>query len=123
MKNFNIIERLKSFNYAANGITTMLKSQQNSWIHAVATVVVCILGFSFGFTSSEWCWIILAMVAVWMAEAFNTALEFLADAASPQFHPLIGKAKDVAAGAVLITAIGAVLIGILIIGPYILIHL
>ena len=56
-------------------------------------------------------------MAVWTAEALNTALELLADVASPEFHPLVEKAKDVAAGAVLISAIGSVIIGLLVLGP------
>jgi diacylglycerol kinase (ATP) len=71
-------------------------------------------------TKSEWCWIILAIVVVWTAEALNTALEFLTDAASPDYHPLVQKAKDVAAGAVLISAVGAAVIGLIILGPYLL---
>ena len=59
-------------------------------------------------------------MAVWTAEALNTAFEFLADAASPNFHPLVKKAKDVAAGAVLISAIGAVVIGVLVLGPHVM---
>ena len=98
----------------------MLKSQHNAWIHALATIIVFALGLSFGLTTFEWCWIVLSIMAVWTAEALNTAFEFLADAASPSYHPLIGKAKDVAAGAVLISAIGSAVIGLLIIGPYIL---
>jgi diacylglycerol kinase len=119
MKKFRISDRIKSLKYAGIGILVILKSQHNAWIHVLATAIVCILGITFGLTKAEWCWIILAIVAVWTAEAFNTALEFLADAAAPQFNPLIGKAKDVAAGAVFITAIGAVILGILIIGPYV----
>ncbi len=98
----------------------MLVSQHNAWIHALVTVLVCLTGFYFGFTKSEWCWIILAIVTVWTAEALNTAFEFILNVASPEFHPLAEKAKDVAAGAVLVSAIGAALIGLLIIGPYIL---
>lgn len=98
----------------------MLQSQQNAWIHAAATALVCGAGFYFQFTKFEWCWIVLAIVAVWTAEAFNTAFEFLADKISTEYHPLIGKAKDVAAGAVLITAIGAAIVGVIIIGPYFL---
>ena len=71
-------------------------------------------------TRAEWCWIILAIVSVWTAEALNTAFEFLTDVASPEFHPMAEKAKDVAAGAVLITAIGSVLIGLVVFGPYLL---
>lgn len=96
----------------------MILSQQNAWIHAFATVVVVSFGINLGLTKSEWCWIILAAISVWTAEALNTAFEFLTDVASPEFHPLAAKAKDVAAGAVLITAIGSVLIGILIFSPY-----
>ena len=96
----------------------MLASQQNAWIHAIATVAVTVAGFYFGLARSEWCWVTLAIVAVWTAEAFNTAIEFLTDVASPEFHPLAGKAKDVAAGAVLISAIGAAVIGAIIFSPY-----
>lgn len=100
----------------------MLKSQQNAWIHAFATVTVVIAGFILNISSGEWCWLVLAIMAVWMAEALNTAFEFLADVASPEFHPLVKKAKDVAAGAVLISAIGAIVIGIIVFGPYVLSH-
>ena len=68
----------------------------------------------------EWCWIVLAIMAVWTTEALNTALELLADVASPEFHPLVEKAKDVAAGGVLISALGSVVIGLLVIGPHLL---
>ncbi len=71
----------------------------------------------FQLSRTEWCIIVLAVVAVWTAEALNTAFEFLTDVASPEFHPLAGKAKDVAAGAVLLAAIGAVIIGLFIFGP------
>jgi diacylglycerol kinase (ATP) len=63
---------------------------------------------------------VIAIMAVWTAEALNTAFEFLADVASPEFHPLVEKAKDVAAGAVLISAGGSVVIALLILGPYFL---
>jgi diacylglycerol kinase (ATP) len=97
----------------------MLASQQNAWIHAATTVAVVALGFVLGISTAEWCWIVLAVVAVWTAEALNTAFEFLTDVASPEFHPLAGKAKDVAAGAVLISAGGSVVIGLLVFGPHI----
>ena len=109
--------RLRSFRCAGRGLVLMLASQHNAWIHAVATVVVVGAGLLWRIAPAEWCAIVLAVVAVWMAEGLNTALEFLADAASPAFHPLIGKAKDVAAGAVLLAAMGAVVIGLLVFGP------
>ncbi len=82
-------------------------------------MLVVVAGFFFGVTAADWCWIVLAISIVWTAEALNTAFEFLADAASPEFHPLIRDAKDVAAGAVLITAIAAAVIGGLIFWPHV----
>ena len=110
--------RVKSIFYAVNGITLMLKSQQNARIHAAFTVAVIALGFCFKLSNCEWCVIILAIAAVWAAEAFNTAIEALVDVASPEIHPLAGKAKDVAAGAVLISAIGSAIVGLIIFCPY-----
>ncbi len=109
--------RLRSVRCALAGIGVMLRSQHNAWLHAVATVAVVTLGLALGLTASEWCWIVLAVVAVWTAEALNTAFEFLTDVASPGFHPIAGKAKDVAAGAVLIAAAGALTIAALVFGP------
>jgi len=119
-KPFEFIKRIQSFKFAFDGIWTMLKSQHNAWIHACITAAVVVAGVVFGVSPSEWCWLVLAIMAVWTAEALNTALEFLADAASPEFHPLVKHSKDVAAGAVLISAIGSVIIGILVLGPHIL---
>lgn len=110
--------RIGSFVYAFTGIWTMLKSQHNAWIHATATATVIALGLFFRIAPGEWCWLVLAMMAVWVAEALNTAFELLADVASPEFHPLVKQAKDVAAGAVLIAAIGSTVIGLLVLGPY-----
>jgi len=117
-KSFSIVSRIRSLRYALRGTRIMLRSQHNAWIHALFTIAVCLAGLFFGLTKAEWCLIILAILAVWAAEALNTALEFLADAAAPDYHPLVGKAKDVAAGAVLLAALGSVVIGILVIGPY-----
>ncbi len=83
----------------------------------MATILVVSAGLYFHLTAAEWCWIVLAITSVWTAEAFNTAFELLADATTKDFHPLIGRAKDVAAGAVLLTAIGASTIGLIIFWP------
>ncbi|MBN1268965.1 MAG: diacylglycerol kinase family protein [Kiritimatiellae bacterium] len=112
--------RIRSFKYAFCGIWAMIRSQHNAWIHAAATVVVVAAGLAWGIEKQEWLWIILAIVSVWTAEALNTAFEFLADATSPAYHPLVGKAKDVAAAAVLIAAMGSVAIGVLVLGPYLI---
>lgn len=115
---FTVRGRLHSFRHAAYGLGLMLKSQHNAWLHAFASFCVLVVGGLFRLSDGEWCWIILAIMAVWTAEALNTALEFLADAASPEFHPLVKNAKDVAAGGVLISAIGSVVIGLLVLGPH-----
>lgn len=118
--NFSFYDRLRSMKFAFKGILTMLRHEHNAWIHALATIVVSCAGFYFQLTIQEWLWIVVAVVFVWLAETLNTALEFLADVAVPDFHPMIEKAKDVSAGAVLIACIGAVIIAILIFGPYII---
>jgi len=116
---FTVSGRLRSLYNAIHGMALMLRSQHNAWLHAFASFCVLTLGALFGLSHDEWCWIILAIIAVWTAEALNTALEFLADAAKPEFHPLVKDAKDVAAGGVLISAIGSVAIGLMIFGPHI----
>ena len=117
---FELTDRIRSVKFAIEGIWTMLKSQHNAWLHACATVAVIVAGLLLGVSAGEWCWLVLATMAVWTAEALNTAFEFLADVASPDFHPLVKKAKDVAAGAVLISAVGAAIIALLVLGPHVL---
>ena len=97
----------------------MLRTQPNAWIHALATVAVVAAGLALGITRLEWCALVLALLAVWVAEALNTALELLTDLASPAFHPLAGRVKDVAAGAVLLAALGAIVVGVIVLGPYV----
>lgn len=115
---FEFTGRIRSFKYAFRGIGTMIRTQHNAWIHAIATLVVVLAGLFWGIGRQEWNWIILAIVSVWTAEALNTAFEFLVDVTNPTFHPLVRKAKDVAAGAVLIAAVGSIIIGVLTFGPY-----
>ncbi len=117
---FSITGRIKSFRYAIQGIILMVKSQHNAWLHATASFLVLVAAAFFHLSSGEWCWMVIAIMTVWTAEALNTAFEFLADVASPEFHPLVEKAKDVAAGAVLISSCGSVVIALLILGPYVL---
>jgi diacylglycerol kinase (ATP) len=111
--------RLRSVKFAVRGVVIMLKTQHNAWLHATATILVLVGGFVIGLSVSEWCWIALAITSVWTAEALNTAFEFLTDVASPDFHPIAEKAKDVAAGAVLLAACGSVAIGVLVLGPHV----
>lgn len=114
---FTLSARLKSFKYALEGIVLVLKTQQNAWIHAIATLLVLALGMFFTLTATEWLLLVLSISCVWVAESFNTALEFLADTITKDFHPLIKKAKDASAGAVLISAIGSAIIGFIIFVP------
>lgn len=114
---FSPASRLRSFVYAGRGIGTMIVSQHNAWIHAAATLAVVGLGLALGVTRLEWIALVIVIVSVWAAEAINTAFEFLCDVASPEFHPLVEAAKDVAAGAVLICAVGASITGVLVLGP------
>lgn len=117
---FSVAARARSFRYAARGIAALLRSQHNAWIHAAASVAVVGLGFFVGLSRSEWCLVVLAMAVVWSAEAVNTAFEALCDVASPDLHPLVERAKDVAAGAVLLAAAGAAVVGVLVFGPHLL---
>lgn len=107
----------QSFAYAFNGLRATLFSQQHAWFYLAVTILVFLAGAVLGISPEEWCWMIIAAVSVWTAEALNTAFEFLCDVASPEFHPLVEKAKDVSAGAVLICIIGASAIGFIILGP------
>ena len=95
-----------------------LRSEVHLRFHAAATVLVIGLGFHLGITRLEWALIALAVAGVWTAELMNTAIETLTYLASPAYHPLAGKAKDVAAGAVLLAALGAAVVGALVFGPY-----
>ncbi|NLB18080.1 MAG: diacylglycerol kinase family protein [Syntrophomonadaceae bacterium] len=108
---------------AFNGFRHALRQERNVKIHFVATFVVVLSGLLFRLTLSEWSFIVIAIVMVWVAELLNTSIEGIADQVSPQYSPEVGHAKDVAAGAALIAALGAVIIGILVFGPRILYYL
>ncbi|MHC5038867.1 MAG: diacylglycerol kinase family protein [Planctomycetota bacterium] len=116
-KRFSIFRRIESVRYALQGIGSMLRTQHNAWLHAAATVAAIGAGIALAIRPLEWVAVIVVIVAVWTAEALNTAFEALCDAASPDFHPKVKEAKDVAAGAVLISAMGAVVVGGIVFGP------
>ena len=108
-----------SFVYALRGIRHVIRTQHNAWLHVVATAAVLLLGFSLSISGIEWCCLIVCLTVVWTAEAFNTALESLTDLITPEFHPLAGIAKDVAAGAVSIAAVGTAMVGALVFVPHV----
>ncbi len=122
-ENFTFTGRIRSIRYAVEGIWEMLKSQHNARVHLLATICVINAGFIFHVQTAEWCFLTLAIMSVWVAEALNTAFEILCDIASPEFHPLVKKSKDVAAGGVLLSALGAVITGLIIFFPYVRIYL
>ncbi len=117
---FSAKDRVRSFGYAGNGLRVLVSGQHNAWIHTTLTVVAIGLGFALRISGPEWCAIVIAIGLVWIAEGFNTALELLADAAVPERNEKIGQAKDVAAGAVLVAAIAAALVGAIVFLPRLL---
>ena len=110
--------RGKSFACAWRGIVSLLRTQVNARIHLVATLVVIVAGFVLRIPRGEWVPLAFAIGIVWVAEAANTAIEFLADRITREHDEAIRHAKDVAAGAVLLAAITAAIIGVLVLGPH-----
>ena len=110
-------KRIRSFVYAGRGIRLVFSSEANMKIHIVVATLVVICGFIFNINTTEWIACLLCIGLVFGAEMINTAIENVVDLASPDHHELAGKAKDIAAGAVLICAIVYVIIGILIFLP------
>lgn len=119
MKNegFSWGKRARSFKYAFQGIRTLLMDEHNSRIHLFAMVCVIIAGVLLQVSVSEWCVIILCFGGVFSAEAMNSGIEALSDLVSPDYHPLVKKAKDVAAAGVLMMAIAAAAAGLIIFIP------
>ena len=115
-----IKKRIRSFRYAFQGIFFLFRTELNAKIHLAAALLAVLMGVFFHITPEEWCLIVLCIFSTFSAEAFNTAIEALVDLVSPENHPLAGRAKDLAAGAVLLTAIGAAVIGGVIFLPKIL---
>jgi diacylglycerol kinase (ATP) len=117
VSDYSLRARAQSFVDAGRGIALLIAHEPNARLHAAATIAVIGLGAWLGLSRAEWCWIALAIALVWVAEGLNSALEALADAVHPERDPRIGRAKDVAAGAVLVAAIASAVIGALIFGP------
>ncbi len=116
-KRFSVVARARSFTHAFRGIRSILQTQHNAWLHGVIALVTLILGIVCDITHGEWLAVILAITSVFAAEAFNTAVEIDIDLTSPTYHPYARDTKDVASAAVLITALGAFVIGLVIFLP------
>jgi diacylglycerol kinase (ATP) len=114
-----LLGRARSFQFAFRGLGLLFR-EPNSKIHAAATAAVFAAGLVARLTSIEWALLALTVGFVWVAEAVNTSMELLANAAVPNRHPLVGAAKDVSACAVLVAAISAVVVGAFVFLPRIL---
>jgi diacylglycerol kinase len=112
---------IRGFGYAFNGVWHAAASQLNFRVHLVAAVIAAYGGWALGVSPDEWLWIILCIGLVLAAELFNTAIEFLTDLVSPEHNKKAGLVKDMAAGAVLITAVCALMIGLIIFVPKLLV--
>jgi diacylglycerol kinase len=119
-KKFSIIKRARSFKHAGRGLYIFIKTTHNAWIHVLVLLAVIIAGFYFKISNLEWMIIILTSGFVLTAEAFNTALEIDMNLTSPEFHPYARDTKDVSAGAVLISVVVAIVIGIFVFGKYLI---
>lgn len=113
-----IAMRILSFGHALRGLARLTR-ETNARIHALATVVVLSVSSWLRLAALEWALIAFAIGLVLSAEALNTAVESLADAAVPEHHPLVGTAKDLGAAAVLIAALTATAIAVLVLGPHV----
>lgn len=119
---FSFSKRVRSFGYAFAGIRTLLRDEHNSRIHVAAMACAIAAGFLLRISPTEWCVVALCCGAVLMAEAMNSAVEAIADLVSKEYHPLIKKAKDVAAAGVLMMAIAAAASGLIIFIPKLILN-
>jgi len=109
--------RPESFRFAAEGVWNAVRTEAHMRFHLLAAAAAVLLGVAFGIGPGEWLWVGLAIAFVWSAELVNTAVERLVDLVSPERQPLAKAAKDTAAGAVLVAAVFAVLVGCTVFGP------
>jgi len=119
-KEFSVAERAKSFSHAGRGLLIFLKTTHNAWIHIVILIAAIILGWYLHISNTEWMMLVFAAGLVLTAEAFNTAIEIDMDLTSPEYHPSARDTKDVAAGAVLISSVAALVVGLLIFVPHLI---
>ena len=112
---------IRGFGYAMNGIWHAAVTQLNFRVHLVCALVAAYAGYALHISNDEWLWIVFCIGMVLVAELFNTAIEFLTDLVSPEYNKKAGLVKDMAAGAVLVTAITALTIGLMIFMPKVLV--
>ena len=117
---FSIYDRLKSFQYAGEGIFGFFKKEHNAWLHLLATIAVTILSIFFHVTGAEAIALLFAVALVWITEMFNTCLEKAMDMISKEYDVRIKTIKDISAGAVLVAAAAALVVGLIIFIPKII---
>ncbi|PJF46773.1 MAG: diacylglycerol kinase family protein [Chloroflexi bacterium] len=111
---------LASFRFAFEGIAYAFRTQRNFKVHCGVMLAVVVVGLAVRLAPAQWAILALASGLVFQAELMNTALEAVVDRVSPEFHALAKAAKDCAAGAVFLTALCAVVVGLLVLGPALL---
>jgi diacylglycerol kinase (ATP) len=119
MSRFSWKQRAVSVTHALRGLKVLVASEHNARLHVAAALVVGVLGTVLQVSLADWRWLLLCIAGVWVAEAFNTALERLCDRVSLERHPLMRDAKDVAAAAVLLSCVSALCIGGLTLWPHV----
>jgi diacylglycerol kinase (ATP) len=119
-RSFSLRGRLAGFRFAGRGLVDLIAREHNARVHAVATLAVVVAGMLLRVSLSDWALLAVAVAQVWTAEAFNAAIERLADVVSPGQDARVGRVKDLAAGGVLASAVGAAIIGLLVFVPYLL---
>ncbi|PRX51978.1 diacylglycerol kinase [Salegentibacter salegens] len=112
-------KRIRGGGYAIKGAWLLLKHEQSIQVQFVLAIIMCVAGYFFGITKTEWMFQFVAIGLVMTAEGLNSGLEAMADFVHPDFHSKIGHIKDIAAGAVFIAAVIALIIGVFIYFPYI----
>ncbi len=110
----------QGFSYAISGIVSTIKSELHFKIHILAALLAVSAGIFLQIETHEWLWIALSIAIVMVAELLNTSIESLSNMVSPEYHPLIKKTKDAAAGAVLIAALFALICGLIIFIPHLI---
>jgi len=109
---------IASFVYAFNGLWYAMRTQRNARVHVVIAILAIVMGIVLHISAVEFAMIFVAIASVFIAEMFNTVFELCIDLASPEYHPMAKIAKDVAAGAVLLSAMLSVVIGLFVLGPH-----
>ena len=117
---YSFKKQLKSYTFAWKGILTCAGHEQNITFHLLVAILVIAAGLLFNITHVEWMVVMLCIGTVITAELFNSAIERLVDLVSPEWNKIAGEVKDIAAGAVLVTAITAAIIGLIVFLPYLL---